>query len=101
MIPRLIPSVAALILLSQPALAVSKTEDCTYQAAIVAAVQQARLDGVKQADVVGTITAGNRDWPGNYDNAIPIFAAQIYGLKKRQLKKTDLGAEWMNTCMSN
>lgn len=98
---RLIPSVAALILLSQPALAVTKKEDCTYQAAIVAAVQRARLDGVKQADLVETIVPGNREWPESYNNAIPIFAAQIYGLKKRQLKKNDLGAEWMNTCMSN
>ena len=40
-------------------------------------------------------------WPDQYNNAIPLFAAQIYQLKKKDLKNADLGKEWMNTCMSN
>ncbi|QBF31215.1 hypothetical protein CFI11_08290 [Thalassococcus sp. S3] len=89
-------------LMASPALATSKKEeDCTHQAAVAAAVQQARLDGVPQNRVAETITEGEVSWPDRYSNAIPIFAAQIYTIKKRDLRETDLRAEWMNTCMSN
>ena len=78
-----------------------KEQDCTYQAEVVAAVQKARMDGVPQDKVVETVKSSQGTWPDRYDNAIPIFAAQIYSLKKRQLRKADLGKEWLNTCLTN
>jgi hypothetical protein len=30
-----------------------------------------------------------------------VFAAQIYQIKKRDLRKIDLRAEWLGTCMNN
>ena len=102
MIRRLLRLSILPLLFAQPALAISeKEQDCTWQAQIVAAVQKARLDGVRQEKVVDTIKASDPAWPDNYDNAIPLFAAQIYQLKKRDLRTNDLGAEWMNTCMTN
>ncbi|WP_227363018.1 hypothetical protein [Sedimentitalea arenosa] len=78
-----------------------KEVDCGYQADVAGAVQQARLDGVAERDVREAIEAGNPSWPDRYSNAIPVFAAQIYQIKKRDLKKIDLRAEWMTTCMTN
>lgn len=87
---------------SAPAWAQSEKElDCKHQASIVAAVQKARLDGVSQNNLLDSIAATKPDWPERYNNAIPIFATQIYSLKKRQLRKTDLGTEWLNTCLTN
>lgn len=85
-----------------PAWAESEKElDCKYQASVAAAVQKARLDGVSQKNLSDTIAERKPDWPAQYNNAIPIFALHIYGLKKRQLRNTDLGAEWLNTCLTN
>ncbi len=83
-----------------PALAASKKEkDCAHQAAVVAAVQQARLDRVGERKVKETVLAGEVTWPERYNAAIPLFAAEVYKLKMRDLKKADLGAEWKATCM--
>lgn len=90
------------IVLAGPALAISeKEQDCTYQADVAGAVQKARLDGVPQKDVTAAIKKAGTTWPERYDNAIPILAAHIYGLKKRQLRKADLRAEFLNTCLTN
>ncbi len=78
-----------------------KEQDCGYQADVAGAVQKARLDGVSEKKVRAAIEASNPAWPDRYSNAIPVFAAQIYQIKKRDLKKIDLRAEWMDTCMKN
>lgn len=95
-------AIALSLSLAAPAVAQSeKEQDCTYQAEVVSAIQKARMDGVPQDKVVETVKSGDATWPDRYDNAIPIFAAQIYTLKKRQLRKADLGEEWLNTCLTN
>ena len=91
-----------LILSTAPALAQSEKEkDCGYQADVAGAVQQARLDGVSEKKVRAAIEAANPAWPDRYNNAIPVFAAQIYQIKKRDLKKIDLRSEWLGTCLNN
>ena len=80
--------------------ALSKEQDCRYQAQVAAAVQKARLDGVRRRKVAAAIARSGPDWPARYNNAIPIFVDAIYGMKKRALRKVDLGAQWMEMCMS-
>lgn len=90
------------ILSASGALAQSEKEkDCGYQADVAGAVQQARLDGVSEKNVRSAIEETNPTWPERYGNAIPVFAAQIYQIKKRDLKKIDLRAEWLGTCLNN
>ena len=78
-----------------------KEKDCGYQADVAGAVQKARLDGVSEKKVRASIEATNPAWPERYNNAIPVFAAQIYQIKKRNLKKIDLRSEWLGTCLGN
>jgi len=85
-----------------PAFAASKKEtDCAHQAAVVSAVQAARVARVPERKVKETVLAGEVTWPERYNNAIPLFSAEIYKLKVRDLKKTDLGEEWKATCLAN
>lgn len=100
---RYLIALAVAAMLSAPARAetdTDKRQDCQYQADVAAAVQRARLDGVREARVAETIAAGNPAWPERYSRAIPILAGEIYKLKKRDLRKVDLGRQWMTACMA-
>ncbi|MEP3917256.1 hypothetical protein [Ascidiaceihabitans sp.] len=79
----------------------SKEQDCTYQAEVVAAIQQARIDRVKEANVVEAIAATNPEWPEKYNNIVPVLAGPIYDVKRRDLKNTDLGAQWKTACIGS
>ena len=68
---------------------------------MAAAVQKARLDGVREKKVAEAIARTNPDWPARYNNAIPIFVGAVYGMKKRALRKVDLGAQWFEMCLAN
>ncbi|MBD3662517.1 hypothetical protein [Sulfitobacter aestuariivivens] len=93
---------AALVATSGPGLAASKKEtDCTHQAAVVAAVQKARLDRVRERQVKETVLAGEVTWPERYNAAIPLFTAEVYKLKMKDVKNTDISAQWMDVCMAN
>ncbi len=76
-----------------------KEQDCRYQAQVVAAVQKARLEGVRERDLVDAIARTDPGWPDRYNNAIPILAGAVYQLKKRDLRKVDLAAQWLDMCM--
>ena len=78
----------------------SKQEDCTYQGQVVKAIQEARLDRVKQEDVAAHIAAQNPTWPDQYNAAIPLMTPWVYEQKRRELKKTDVGQLWYQLCMS-
>lgn len=94
--------VLAASLLATPALAKeTKEESCSYQAQVIQAIQKARLDRVKQADVVSTIAASNPTWPAQYNAAIPQFVPWVYEQKMRDLRKTDLGAQLQAQCLEN
>ncbi|MEX3314837.1 hypothetical protein [Sulfitobacter sp. PS-8MA] len=85
---------------SGPALAASKKEvSCTHQAAVVAAVQQARLDRVKERQVPAAVEA-NATWPEDYNTAIPLVTPWVYQMKMRDVKKNDLAAAWKEMCLA-
>lgn len=78
----------------------SKEQDCAYQAAVAAAVKDARMDRVPEEKLAEHITGQSPDWPERYNNAIPILGGAIYQVDKKQLSETDIGAQWMEMCMS-
>jgi len=89
-------------LLATPAIAEkNKVEDCGYQADVIAAVQKARLDRVKEDNVEKVILASNPSWPENYSKAIPAMTNQIYQLKRRDLRKVDMSAQFRTQCIEN
>lgn len=79
----------------------SKEDSCAYQAQVVAAIQQARLDRVKERDVPKAIAATNPTWPENYNAAIPLIAPWVYEKKMRVVRKNDLAAAWKEVCLAN
>lgn len=86
--------------LSGPALAASAKEtSCTHQAAIVAAVQQARLDRVKERAVPQAVQA-QATWPESFNTAIPLVTPWVYQMKMRDVKKNDLAAAWKEMCLA-
>ncbi|MGB1390472.1 MAG: hypothetical protein ACPG61_16475 [Paracoccaceae bacterium] len=90
----------AFALVASPVLAAdSKTESCDYQAQIVAAIQQARLDKVKERNVVKHLAASEQTWPSNYNAAIPIMTPWVYEQKMRDIRKKDLSAAWKELCV--
>jgi hypothetical protein len=86
--------------LAVPAVAAeTKAESCGYQADVVAAIQKARLDRVKERDLTKTILATNPEWPTNYTAAIPLIAPWVYEKPRRVIKNDDLGAAWKELCL--
>lgn len=79
----------------------TKEADCAHQAAVVAAIRQARLDRVRERKVREVVLAGDVTWPERYNNAIPIFTSEIYKIKRRDLRKVDLAAQWQAACLAN
>ncbi|WP_050602700.1 hypothetical protein [Ruegeria sp. 6PALISEP08] len=87
-------------LLATPSLAQDSAEQsCKYQADVVAAIQKARLDKVKERDVAQAITDNSPTWPENYNAAIPLIAPWVYEQKMRDVRKKDLGAAWLELCL--
>lgn len=87
-------------LLATPTLAAeTKAESCGYQAEMVAAIQKARLDRVKEREVPATIAATNPTWPENYNAAIPLITPWVYEKKRKVIKNEDLSAVWKELCM--
>lgn len=80
---------------------VTKEEYCAQTASVVSAIQQARLDRVKERDVRDTILATDPAWPDNYDNAIVQMTPWVYEQKMRDVRKNDLGAVWSEVCLAN
>lgn len=90
----------ALSLLATPAVAAeSKAESCGHQADVVAAIQKARQDKVKERDVAKTIAATNPTWPENYNAAIPLITPWVYEQKARDIRTKDLAAVWQELCL--
>ena len=94
--------IAMLCIFGTPALAadVSKEADCGFQSDVVAAIQAARLERVKEADLAEAIAATNPTWPENYNNAVTVLAGPIYDIKRRDLKDVDLGEQWKEACLA-
>ncbi|KIC42178.1 hypothetical protein RA27_01920 [Ruegeria sp. ANG-R] len=77
----------------------TKEQSCKYQADVVAAIQKARLDRVKERDVAQAVADSGPTWPENYNAAIPLIAPWVYEQKMRDVRKKDLGAAWLELCM--
>ncbi len=92
-------AVAAAFLATPLAAAETKEQSCRYQADVVAAVQKARLDKVKERDVAGAVAATSPTWPENYNAAIPLITPWVYEQKMRDVRKKDLGAAWLELCL--
>ena len=89
----------AVALLAMPAFADEKAESCGYQADVVAAVQQARLDRVKERNLTEHILAQEPAWPERFNNAIPLIAPWVYEQKRRVIRNEDLAAAWNELCL--
>lgn len=92
-------ALVALLAASPLAAAETKQESCQYQADVVAAIQQARLDRVKERDVPAAVAATNPTWPENYNAAIPLIAPWVYQQKMRDVRDQDLSAAWLELCL--
>ena len=92
---------AALCLTAVPAFAADdKTTSCAYQADVVAAVRQARIDRVKEQKVREKLLAASPSWPESYNAAIPLVTPWVYEMKRRDVVKQDLAAAWKELCLS-
>ncbi len=92
-------ALAAAILATPVAAAETKEQSCDYQAQVVAAVQQARLDRVKERDVAKAVAATDPTWPENYNAAIPLIAPWVYEQKMSTVRKENLGQAWLELCL--
>lgn len=78
----------------------SPEQSCGYQAEIVAAVQQARKDRVKERDVPEAIAATDPEWPENYSAAIPLVTPWVYEQKMKIIRNEDLSEAWKELCLA-
>mmetsp|Transcript_22607 Transcript_22607/g.36970 ORF Transcript_22607/g.36970 Transcript_22607/m.36970 type:complete len:101 (-) Transcript_22607:6338-6640(-) len=87
-------------MLASPALAIENLEEkCGYQAQVVAAIQQARLDRVAERDVPEHLLAASPEWPENYNATIPLITPWVYEQKRRIIRNEDLSAVWNELCL--
>ena len=77
----------------------SKDKNCGYQADVVAAIQKARLDRVRERDVPKAIAATNPTWPDSFNNIVPLIAPWVYEQKMKDIRNDDLGAAWREMCL--
>lgn len=92
-------ALAATLLATPVAAADTKEQSCKYQADVVAAIQQARLDRIKERNVPQAVAETNPTWPANYNAAIPLITPWVYEQKMRDVRKKDLGAAWLELCL--
>ncbi len=91
----------SMMAVASPSFAQSSAEaDCTYQADVVEAVRQARIDSVAEREVPEAIEASAPTWPDKYDAAIPLIAPWVYEMKMREVRENNLAAAWKEMCLS-
>ncbi|MEO0765078.1 MAG: hypothetical protein AAFY75_03585 [Pseudomonadota bacterium] len=91
--------ILAAAVFATPAFAQDKEESCGYQAQVVTAIQQARLERVAERDVRDHILAQSPTWPEKYNNAIPLITPWVYEQQRRVIRDEDLGAGWNELCL--
>lgn len=92
---------AAVTFVAPAAAQESKAQSCQYQAQVVAAIQQARLDRVRERNVPEAIAKTNPTWPENYNAAIPLITPWVYEQKMRDVRNKDLGVIWNDLCQKS
>ena len=75
--------------------------NCAYQADVVQAVRQARLNRVKERSVADHVAASAPAWPEKYNAVVPLVTPWVYEMKMREVKANDLGAAWKEMCLGN
>ncbi|MEM9968080.1 MAG: hypothetical protein AAF755_08280 [Pseudomonadota bacterium] len=78
----------------------AKETDCRYQARVVAAVQEARLDRVRERSVAAHV-AKNASWPEKYNAVIPLITPWVYETRMRDIRNKDLADAWLELCLQN
>lgn len=79
----------------------SKEAACALQNDVVSAIQKARLDRVRKAEVVPTLVEANPAWPTGLADGLPQLVEWVYSLRRRDLKGVDLGATAEQQCLDN
>lgn len=93
--------VAGLFGVASPVVAASdKQADCGYQADVVEAVRQARLERVKERKLAAHIQTTSPAWPEKYNAIVPLVAPWVYEMKMGDVKQNDLGAAWKEMCLA-
>lgn len=77
-----------------------KATDCGYQADVVAAVQAARVARVGERKVPEHVAQTSPEWPGKYNNILPLVTPWVYGMKMAEVKANDLSAAWAEMCLT-
>lgn len=92
--------VLALAMLATPVAAQeSKEQQCRYQADVVAAIQKARLERVRERNVPDAVAAMEPGWPDNYNATIPLITPWVYEQKMRDIRSKDYSAAWLELCL--
>ncbi|SLN31332.1 hypothetical protein [Ruegeria meonggei] len=92
-------AIAAIVLATPLAAEETKKQSCQHQADVVAAIQKARLDRVKERNVPQAVADTSPTWPENYNAAVPLITPWVYEQKMRDVRKKDLGAAWLELCL--
>ena len=93
---------AAVLATSGPAFAASrKQRECAEQGALVGTIQQARLAGVRRAQLRDAVAKAQPDLSEAMLDTVPQLGDFVYGLKRGQLKQINLGQVTQQQCLDN
>ncbi len=79
----------------------NKEEVCGQQGVLMSAIQEARLDRVRESKLEAHLYEANPSWPESYKVAISQLAPLVYAAKRKDLKNIDLGAQIEQQCLDN
>ncbi|MBO9472573.1 hypothetical protein J7413_03395 [Shimia sp. R10_1] len=79
----------------------NREEVCSQQGTVMSAIQEARLDRVRESKLEAHLLENNPGWPDSYKVAIQQFAPIVYAAKRKDLKNVDLGAQITQQCLDN
>lgn len=77
----------------------SKEQTCALQNDVVGAIQQARLDRVRQRNVIPTLMEENPEWPRALEANLPLLVDWVYSLRRRDLRDNALGEAAEAQCL--
>lgn len=78
----------------------SKEFSCGHQADIVAAIQQARLEGIAESAAEAHVLAASPTWPDAFNPAVPLVVPWVYSVPLSDLEDSDLGEIWQASCLA-
>lgn len=91
--------ILGLLWIAAPSYALDLEVECSHQARLIAAIQQARLDRVPERKVQEYLLEQGTDWPENYNAVIPVFAPWVYDQKRRVIRNEDLSIAFKEQCL--